>query len=108
RVFSAADGSDVWTPPPAPSHDYTDVAWDNVGNLYVCDNWDSVWRAYSPPGTNQATTIALASVQILAAPTAPTLTSPMYSAGQFQFTLNGQTNVTYIIQSSTNLQSWTP
>ena len=107
RVFSAADGSDVWMIPPAPFHDYTDVAWDNAGNLYVCDNWDGVWRAYSPPGTNQATTLALAALQVLP-PTPPTLSGSIYTAGQFQFTLNGQANVTYIIQSSTNLQSWTP
>jgi hypothetical protein len=106
RVFSAADGSDVWATPPASSNDFTDVAWDNVGNLYVCDNFASVWRAYSPPGTNAATTVALASVQIVATPVLTTLSDPVYAAGQFQFTLKGQTNATYIIQSSTNLQSW--
>lgn len=108
RVFNAADGSDVWAIPPAPSHDYTDVAWDNVGNLYVCDTWDQVWRAYSPPGENQATTVAPAAVQVLAPPAPPTLSGSAYAAGQFQFTLNGQANVTYLIQSSTNLQTWTP
>jgi hypothetical protein len=107
RVFSTADGSDVWALPPAPFHDYTDVAWDNAGNLYVCDTWDSVWRAYSPPGENQTTTVALAAVQVLPPPTPPILSGPAYAAGQFQFTLSGQANVTYIIQSSTNLQSWT-
>ena len=108
KVFSAADGSDVWAIPPALFHDYTDVAWDNAGNLYVCDAWDEVWRAYSPPGENQATTAALATVQLLPSPALPTLSGSAYAAGQFQFTLNGQANVTYIIQSSTNLQSWTP
>jgi hypothetical protein len=108
RVYSAADGAEVWSLPPAASNDYTDVAWDNVGNLYVCDNWNSIWRAYSPPGTNQATTVALATVQILIPPVPPTLSAPNYAAGQFQFTLNGQANVTYVILSSTNLQSWTP
>ena len=107
RVFSAEDGSGAWVIPPAPSNDFTDVAWDNVGNLYVCDNWNSVWRAYSPPGTNQATTLA-PTVQLVIPSTLPTLSAPRYAAGQFRFTLNGQPNATYIIQSSTNLQSWTP
>jgi len=106
RVYSASEGADVWILPPASFHDYTDVAWDNVGNLYVCDTWDSVWRTYSPPGENQATTIALASVQVLSTP--PSLSGPAYAGGQFQFTLNGEANVTYLIQAATNLQSWTP
>jgi hypothetical protein len=39
-------------------HEDTDVTWDAVGNVYYIDNWSTVWRAFSPPGTNQATTIA--------------------------------------------------
>lgn len=108
RVFSAEDGSDVWTLLAAPGNDYTDVAWDHVGNLYLCDNYDRVWRAYSPPGENQATTIALATVQMSAAPAPLTLSNPLYAAGQFQFTLNGQPDVTYAILASTDLQAWTP
>jgi hypothetical protein len=42
---------------------------------------------------------------------APTQTSPMlssasYAAGQFHFTLTGTAGLSYIIQSSTNLQTW--
>jgi hypothetical protein len=39
-------------------HEDTDVTWDAVGNVYYIDNWSTVWRAFSPPGTNQATTTA--------------------------------------------------
>lgn len=106
RVLDAETGANITTISPAPFHDHTDVAWDAVGNLYVCDNWDAVWRAYSPPGTNYATTVALATVRIGDPPVPPTLTEPTYAGSQFQFTLNGQANVTYFILASTNLQSW--
>lgn len=103
RVFNAANGAAVTTLTPAPFHEHYDVAWDNVGNLYTCDKWDSVWRAYSPPGANQATTVALANVLV---PARPTLSDSVLAGGQFQFTLNGQANVSYAIESSTNLSNW--
>jgi hypothetical protein len=85
--------------------DHRDVAWDNVGNLYATDNFAGRWRAYSPPGTNQATTVAIPTVQITV-PTPPVLSKPSYNNGQFQFTLTGEANATYVILSSTNLVNW--
>jgi hypothetical protein len=38
----------------------------------------------------------------------PELSNPHWSDGQFQFTLTGETNVNYVIQASTDLQSWMP
>ncbi|SPE51501.1 conserved exported hypothetical protein [Verrucomicrobia bacterium] len=46
----------------------SDCAWDAVGNVYFIHGHPDyvtpgVWRAFSPPGTNQATTVAPAIVQ---------------------------------------------
>jgi hypothetical protein len=48
-----------------PNHDDTACAWDAVGNVYYTDIYFGRWRAFSPPGTNQATTVALASIQMI-------------------------------------------
>jgi hypothetical protein len=105
RIFDVATGGGVTA---LGAHGGNDVAWDNAGNLYVVDSFDSVWRVYSPPGTNQATTVALPFVQVQAAPIQPILSQPGYASGQFHFTLLGEANLSYIIQASTNLQAWAP
>ncbi|MGD1083589.1 MAG: hypothetical protein ABSA47_02420 [Verrucomicrobiota bacterium] len=87
--------------------EYTDVAWDNAGNLYATDYGNGVWRVYSPPGTNQATTVAAAVVQVYDTLAQPLLCAPQVCSGQFGFTLQGQSNVTYVIQSSPDLITWT-
>jgi hypothetical protein len=46
------------------THEDEDCAWDAVGNVYYIDNYFGVWRAVSPPGPNQATTIAVATIHI--------------------------------------------
>jgi hypothetical protein len=46
------------------NHDDTACGWDAIGNVYFIDNYPSRWRIFSPPGTNQATTIALATIQL--------------------------------------------
>jgi hypothetical protein len=51
-------------------HEDRDCAWDAVGNVYYIDNFLGVWRAVSPPGTNQATTAALPLIQVTAPPPA--------------------------------------
>jgi hypothetical protein len=104
-VFYASNGAPVMTF--AAGDDHHDVAWDNVGNLYAVDGFAGRWRTYSPPGTNQATTVAIATVQVTV-PTPAVLSKPSYNGGQFQFTLSGEANATYIILSSTNLVNWLP
>lgn len=49
-------------------HEDWDCAWDAVGNVYYVDASDEVWRAFSPPGTNQATTLALTTITLLPLP----------------------------------------
>jgi hypothetical protein len=41
---------------------YLCAAWDNVGNLYGASSTRNVWRAWSPPGTNTNTAVAVAQV----------------------------------------------
>lgn len=112
RVFNAATGAEVKVLTPAPNHDHTDVAWDNVGNLYVTDNYASLWRAYSPPGANTNTAVAPQVLEVSPPPLSPYLQAVSHDGSQFQFTLCGRTNVDYIIVASTNLlaglQTWTP
>jgi len=91
-----------------------DVAWDNVGNLYttqITDGTNEVWRVYSPPGTNQSTTPGVPIVQLYNALTPPILSGPTIGSdatgnAQFQFMLQGQSNVTYLIEESSDLMSW--
>jgi hypothetical protein len=65
-----------------PTHHVdTDCAWDAAGNLYYLDNGPGVWRAVSPPGSNQATTVALPIVQVTSSAQAPVITSIEVAAG---------------------------
>jgi hypothetical protein len=69
-----------------PTHHMdTDADWDAVGNLYYLDDWPGCWRAFSPPGANQATTMALANVQVV--PIKITRTS--VAAGTVTISFNG-------------------
>jgi hypothetical protein len=88
----------------------TDVAWDNVGNLYVTDAGESVWRAYSPPGSNQSTTVSVPAIQVYSQILQPQFTAPVVNDTQdgIQFSLVGQSNVTYLVESTTDLLTWSP
>jgi hypothetical protein len=108
RVFRTADGSEIGSVTPAPYHDFTDVAWDNAGNLYACDNWSQLWRAYSPPGPNQTSTVSLQTLEAGEPPVAALLKVVSYKNGEFRFTLRGRTNIFYVIEGSMDLRSWLP
>ncbi len=111
-IFRAADGGLVTNISQDlegnTNQECIDVSWDNAGNLYALDFSDSVWRVYSPPGSNYAKTVAVPIIQVLNALNAPQLIQVWTAAGQLNFTLMGQSNVTYVIQQSPDLATWTP
>jgi hypothetical protein len=52
------------------TNDYFVTAWDNVGNLYAASGSTNRWRVFSPPiGTNQATTVAQETIDLVKTPT---------------------------------------
>ena len=77
-------------------HADEDCAWDAVGNVYYIDNYYGTWRAVSPPGTNQATTLALGTVQIVGGGggpvVAPTITGISVSNGVVTLDFSAGTN----------------
>jgi hypothetical protein len=86
-ILHASDGSLV-SRTVAPLHDTPVVEWDNVGNVYTCDNGDSFWRIYSPPGANQATTVAVPAIQVTS-PTPPHITSISISGSTVTINFTG-------------------
>jgi hypothetical protein len=111
NIYEAAGGALVTRLGAGTNDAYLDVAWDLAGNLYATDFSAGVWRAYSPPGANQTTTTAVPLIQVYNRLRKPRLcapVAPVAPAGQFGFTLLGQSNVTYVIESSPDLVNWTP
>jgi hypothetical protein len=108
-IFNATNG-DLMTTFSDGTNSYTDVAWDNVGNLYATDAGSSVWRAYSPPGTNQSTTLMVPLIQLYSQIVPPQFTTPALNDTQdaVQFSLVGQSNVTYLVESTTDFMTWSP
>ncbi len=104
-ILDAATGDLVVNLDGGLNSSYMDVAWDRVGNVYGTQ--EEMWRVFSPPGANQSTTVVLPVIQKLDSLMPPLLSAPQALPGQMQFTLQGQNNVTYLIQSSTNLVDWT-
>jgi hypothetical protein len=74
----------------ALNHDDMAVDWDAVGNVYVGDYVYHRWRVYSPPaGTNQATTVAAANVDVVQR---PVITSVSASGGTFTINFTGSSS----------------
>ncbi|HVV69959.1 MAG TPA: hypothetical protein VHI52_00150, partial [Verrucomicrobiae bacterium] len=64
------------------NHQDTGCGWDAVGNVYCIDNWFGKWRAFSPPGTNQSTTVAVPALEV----TGGTVTGPPPTITKLTFT----------------------
>lgn len=63
RLFSAPSGAVLQTNIDWGNL-YTAAAFDNVGNLYGCSSTLNLWRVWSPPGSNQATTTAIGKIVV--------------------------------------------
>jgi len=78
RLLNVADGSLVSVTNGASvqvltnldwGNGYSCAAWDKVGNLYAASPTTNLWRVWSPPGTNSATTVALGQLTLVPPPT---------------------------------------
>lgn len=104
-VFNAATGEWVATLP-GVGHEYTDVDWDAVGNLYVANASESVWRVYSPPGSNAAVTLSAYTVRLGEDRVRPVLQALGYERDAIVLALRGQPNTSYSLESSSDLLQW--
>jgi hypothetical protein len=99
RILSALDGSTVVSNLDIANW-YNAVAFDNVGNVYGASRSANYWRVWSPPGTNQATTVAVPTILF------GTLTSPPITITSI--TVNGSTvTVNFTGSSSASASSFT-
>ena len=83
---------------------YYGVSWDAVGNLYGASSSTNRWREFSPPGTNQATTVAVETIQV-GAGTPLVITSIHVSSGTVTINFTGaasDTPANLFVLSSTN------
>jgi flagellar hook capping protein FlgD len=96
QIFYATNGAVVTNLDlgDAQIHDDEDCTWDAVGNIYYVDSSGIAWRAFSPPGTNQATTVALATIQVVASGPAipPQITKISIAGGVVTIDFSAGTN----------------
>jgi hypothetical protein len=97
-ILSAVDGSVVVSNLDLANW-YNGVAFDNVGNVYGATRSAHYWRVWSPPGTNQATTVAVPTITVPGPPPPITITG---------ITVNGTSVlITFAGSSSTPASSFT-
>lgn len=104
-ILDAATGQWIATLP-RTDQSYTAVAWDAVGNLYVTSLSESVWRVYSPPGSNASSTVSIQTVEVTEPSLRPVLEVLRYEAGQLWLALRGRTNTSYVVEGSADLGQW--
>lgn len=106
-VFDAATGAWLVTLP-GVDQEYSDVDWDAVGNLYVASLSESVWRVYSPPGSNATTTVSVATVEIGEGSVRPFLEVVRLEASGLVLALTARPGGAYVIEASEDLREWVP
>jgi hypothetical protein len=85
------------------NHIDTACAWDAVGNLYYIDSYFNRWRAVSPPGTNQSTTLGAARLQIQLPPIQITSIQPSGSTVTITFTAGAvESTNSFVVQSASS------
>jgi hypothetical protein len=91
-ILDAATGTNVTTIS-VNGNPHKAVAWDNVGNLYTTSEdpvGESAWQAWSPPGTNAATTFGLETILIGAGSgSVPQITGIVPSGTNFVISFSG-------------------
>jgi hypothetical protein len=105
RILNVEDGSVVVTNL-TPSTTYHGVVWDNVGNLYAGSRSAAKWRVFSPPGANEATTPALATIEITAGVTPPMISAISITGGNAVIRFTGAAEDTagqFTVESTASL-----
>jgi hypothetical protein len=67
RILNFPDGSVATNIQADGTVLYISTGWDNTGNVYG-GTGNHLWRAFSPPGANQATTPGLWTVRVIVQP----------------------------------------
>lgn len=88
RILNATNGA-ILVSNLDSSNSYYGVAFDNVGNVYGCSDSAHVWRVWSPPGTNQATTVVVAKLSLVIE---PVITGFSFTKGSITIDFTGGTN----------------
>lgn len=88
KIINAADGTSVTNINQGIGVFYIGTCFDNVGNVYAGSGAHN-WAAFSPPGSNQATTPAVVTMDVTVAPTLPHVTKISVSAGTVTIDFTG-------------------
>ncbi len=89
KIINPADGTVMTNLNQDVGVFYIGTCFDNVGNVYAGSGAHN-WVAFSPPGSNQATTPAVVTMDITAAPTLPHVTKISISAGTVTIDFTGE------------------
>ena len=92
KIINPADGTVITNINQGVSIYYIGTCFDAVGNVYV-GNGNSTWQVFSPPGPNQATTPAVVTITVGAAPTPTDVKGITVSAGTVTIKFTGDSSL---------------